>query len=75
MASPRLCCAGETEVGNREAACAVEGNTTRAEREETALGDGACRESIVRGGCAQLSDCWGGNSLLGVGIEIFGRGL
>jgi len=55
VASPRLCGAGETEVGNRDAAHAVEGST-RMEREETALGEGACRESILRGGCAQLSE-------------------
>jgi hypothetical protein len=28
---------------------------TRAEREDTALGEGACRESILKDGCAQLS--------------------
>ena len=57
MASPRLCGDGATEEGNREAACAVDG-MTRVDREETALGDGACRESILRGGCAQLSETW-----------------
>jgi hypothetical protein len=47
VASPRLCCAGETEEGNREATHAVEGRT-RVDREETTLGEGACRESIVK---------------------------
>ncbi len=55
MASPRVWCDGETEEGNREAAWAVEGST-RVEREETALGDGAYRESILRDCCAQLSE-------------------
>jgi hypothetical protein len=55
VASPRVCCAGPTELGNREVAPAVDGRT-RVEREETALGDGACRESIVRGGCARMSE-------------------
>ena len=55
MASPRICCDGETEEGNREVAWAVEGST-RVEREETALGDGACRESILRVSCAQLTE-------------------
>jgi hypothetical protein len=55
VASARVCCVGETEEGNREAAWAVE-RRTREEREETALGDGACRESILRCGCAQLSE-------------------
>lgn len=55
MASARVCCDGETEEGNREAARAVEGST-RVEREEMALGDGACRESILRDRCAQLSE-------------------
>jgi len=67
VASPRLCCDGETEEGNREAACAVEGST-RAERVETALGDGACRESILRGGCAQLSE--NGEGVAGLKLEL-----
>jgi hypothetical protein len=67
VASPRLCCDGETEEGNREAACAVEGST-RAERVETALGDGACRESILRGGCAQLSET--GEGVAGLKLEL-----
>ena len=50
MASPRVCCAGEKDA--REVAAH---GRTRVEREETALGEGACRDSIVRGGCAQLS--------------------
>jgi len=55
--------------------CAVEGNTTRDEREETALGEGACRESIVRSGCAQLSDT--GEETIGLGWELryLGGGL
>jgi hypothetical protein len=55
VARPRLCCDEETERGNRDAAHAVEGST-RVEREEAVLQDGACRESIVRSGCAQLSE-------------------
>jgi hypothetical protein len=55
VASPRVCCDGETEEGNREAAWAVQGST-RVEREDTALGEGACRESILRDSCAQLSE-------------------
>ena len=33
---------------------AVDGNT-RAEMADTDLGDGACRDNMVRGGCARLS--------------------
>jgi len=43
VASPRDCC---TELDNRDTAQAVEGRT-RLERQETALGQGACRESIL----------------------------
>ncbi len=57
MARPRFCCAGETEEGNREAALAVDGRT-RVERAETAFCEGACRESIARCCCAQLSSDW-----------------
>ena len=53
MASPRLCCAGP-ELGNRETAEDVDGRM-RVEREDTALGEGACRESILMYCCAQLS--------------------
>jgi hypothetical protein len=67
VASPRLCCAEETEEGNREAACAVEGSTL-VESDETALGDGACRESIVRCGCAQLSET--GEEVVGLRLEL-----
>jgi hypothetical protein len=67
VASPRLCCAEETEEGNREAACAVEGSTL-VESDETALGDGACRESIVRCGCAQLSET--GEEAVGLRLEL-----
>jgi hypothetical protein len=55
VANPRVCCEGETEEEKREAAWAVEGRT-RVEREDTALGEGACRESILRDSCAQLSE-------------------
>ena len=48
MASPRVCCA------DREAAVAVAGKT-RVERVEKTAGDGACRDSILRIFCAQLS--------------------
>jgi len=54
VASPRLCCAGEAELGNRETAEDVDGRM-RVEREDTALGEGACRESILMCCCAQLS--------------------
>lgn len=43
MASPRVCC---IELGNRATAQAVEGRT-RVERQDTALLEGACRDSIV----------------------------
>lgn len=49
MASPRAC-----REGNREVEV-VEGKA-RDESEEMALDEGGCRASIVRGGCAQLSD-------------------
>lgn len=52
MASPRVCCAGP-ELGNRETAEDVDGRM-RVEREDTALGEGACRESILMCCCAQL---------------------
>ena len=52
MASPRLGCA--TELGNRETAEDVEGSM-RVEREDTAFGEDACRESILICCCAQLS--------------------
>lgn len=58
MARPRVCCAGETE-GSREVAQAVEG-ATREAMVVRALGEGACRESILDGGCAQLSEVWRG---------------
>ena len=50
MASPRDCCAGEKDT--REVAAH---GRTRVEREETALGEGACRDNIFRDSCAQLS--------------------
>ncbi len=56
MASPRLCCE-EVDEDNREEACtlAAVDDTTRADRTEAALEEGACRESILGRGCAQLS--------------------
>lgn len=54
MARPRFCCAGEADEGNRVEAHAVDGRT-RAEMEATAFVVGACRESILICGCAQLS--------------------
>jgi hypothetical protein len=50
VASPRVCCAGENDA--REVAAH---GRTRVEREETAFGEGACRDNILRRGCAQLS--------------------
>ena len=50
MASPRLCC----DDGSLEAAQTVVGTTPRLEKVDTTLGEGACRESIATGGCAQL---------------------
>jgi hypothetical protein len=67
VASPRVCWDGEAEEGNREAAWAVDGRT-RVEREETALGDGAYRESMLRGGCAQLSGT--GEETVGSKLEL-----
>ena len=52
MASPRLCW---TELGDRETAEAVEGRT-RADSEDTAFVEGACRGSIVTISCAQWSE-------------------
>lgn len=54
MASPRFCCAAAPTEGSREAAAEVE-DTTRVDRPVTALVEGACRESILSVGCAQLS--------------------
>jgi hypothetical protein len=52
VASPRVCCV--PELGNLVTEADVDGRM-RVEREETALEAGACRESIVMCGCAQLS--------------------
>jgi hypothetical protein len=57
VANPRVCCAEPAELGNRDAAPADDGRT-RLVRAETALVDGACRDSIVGDGCARLSRRW-----------------
>ena len=66
MASPRPCCAGP-ELGKRETAEDVEGRM-RVERVATALGEGACRESILMCCCAQLSLEWRG-VVVGIIVE------
>jgi hypothetical protein len=68
VASPRVCSDRETE-GSREAGHAVEGRA-RDDKEEMALGEGACRESIVMCSCAQLSERPCGIDGIEVEIEI-----
>jgi hypothetical protein len=67
VASPRVCCdGGNGRRESRGSVCCRRQDPLR--DDETALGEGACRESIVRCGCAQLSET--GEEAVGLRLEL-----
>jgi hypothetical protein len=73
VASPRVCCDGKAEGGNRVEADAVDGRT-RVERVEATFVQGACRDNILAGGCAQLRARGCGGHKFEVEVEEYRAG-
>jgi hypothetical protein len=68
VASPLVCCVEETVVGSRAAAVA-EGRT-RADREDTAFADGACRDNMLDMRLCSIERSCGVESLGMGGVEV-----